>query len=142
RDSTDDGYDADMIDDFTPGSEFELEEEAQRLGQRLAFLSTVAQLWRHVAIAWKIDAAKEPDRCQLQESWCQQAMSRYDRLMGLADAVHRYRIAQPTASPESMVEADPQRMIEHSLLEHIIATSVETARAGRLNIAASRRARE
>ena len=32
RDSTDDGFDADMIDDFTPGSEFELQEESQRLG--------------------------------------------------------------------------------------------------------------
>ena len=34
RDSTDDGFDADMIDEYTDGTEFELEEEAQRLGQR------------------------------------------------------------------------------------------------------------
>ena len=54
RDSTDDGFDADMIDEGGVSSEFELEEEAQRLGQRLEFLSTVARLWRHVAIAWKM----------------------------------------------------------------------------------------
>src|SRR5262249_283200 len=41
RDSTDDGQDADTIDEST-ASEFELEEEAQRLGQRLEFLGTVA----------------------------------------------------------------------------------------------------
>src|SRR4029079_7986675 len=137
RDSTDDGFDADMIDEFTPGSEFELEEEAERLSQRLDFLATVARLWRHVAIAWKIDAATHPDRYQLHENWCQQAMSRYDQLMELAEAVHRYPIVQPTASNESMVEADRQRMIKDSLLEHIIATCVETANAGRLILAAS-----
>ena len=58
RDSTDDGFDADIIDEFTDGTEFELEEEAQRLGQRLEFLSTVARLWRQVAIAWKMDAPR------------------------------------------------------------------------------------
>lgn len=137
RDSTDDGFDADIIDDFSPGSEFELEEEAQRLGQRLEFLSTVARMWRYVAIAWKIDAAQQPDRRELHETWCSEAMSRYDRLLELADAVHRFPIAQPTASHESMVEADRQRMIRDSLLEQIIATCVETATAGRLILAAS-----
>jgi hypothetical protein len=67
RDSTDDGFDADMIDEGGFSSEFELEEEAQRLGQRLEFLSTVARLWRHVSIAWRCDAGKDPDRHQLHE---------------------------------------------------------------------------
>ena len=137
RDSTDDGLDADMIDDGGFSSEFELEEEAQRLGQRLEFLSTVARLWRHVAIAWRCDAGKEPDRHELHESWCREAMTRYDRLLALADSVNRYPIAQPKASHESMVEADRQRMIKDSLLEHIIATCVETVSAGRLIVAAT-----
>jgi hypothetical protein len=137
RDSTDDGFDADMIDEFTPGTEFELEEEAERLGQRLEFLSTVARLWRHIALAWKIDAEKQPDRRQLLESWCQEAMSRFDRLLELADAVHRYPITPPKASHDAMIEADRQRMIKDSLLEHILATCVETASAGRMILAAS-----
>jgi hypothetical protein len=137
RDSTDDGFDADMIDEGGLNSEFELEEEAQRLGQRLEFLSTVARLWRHVAIAWKSDAEKEPDRHQLHDSWCREAMTRYDRLLELADAVNRFPIAQPKASHESMVEADRQRMIKDSLLEQIIATCVETVSAGRLISAAT-----
>src|SRR5882757_7021781 len=137
RDSTDDGFDADMIDEGGFSSEFELEEEAQRLGQRLEFLSTVARLWRHVSIAWRCDAGKEPDRHQLHESWCREAMTRYDRLLELADSVNRYPIVQPKASHESMVEADRQRMIKDSLLEHIIATCVETVSAGRLIVAAT-----
>jgi hypothetical protein len=137
RDSTDDGFDADMIDEGGSSSEFELEEEAQRLGQRLEFLSTVARLWRHVSIAWRCDAEKEPDRHQLHESWCNEAMTRYDRLLELADSVNRYPIVQPKAAHESLVEADRQRMIKDSLLEHIIATCVETVSAGRLIVAAT-----
>jgi hypothetical protein len=134
RDSTDDGYDADMIDDSIDGTEFELEEEAQRLGQRLEFLSTNARLWRQIAIAWKADA-EDSERRELLEGWCQQAMQRHDKLLELAEAVHRYPIPQPRGSHESMVEFDRQRMIKDSLLEHIITTCVETANAGRLILA-------
>src|SRR4029078_7679217 len=57
--------------------------------------------------------------------------------MELAEAVHRYPIVQPKAAHESLVEADRQRMIKDSLLEHIIATCVETVSAGRLIVAAT-----
>jgi hypothetical protein len=90
-----------------------------------------------VAIAWKSDAETELDRHQLHESWCNEAMTRYDRLLELADAVNRYPITPPKASHESMIEADRQRMIKDSLLEHIIATCVETVSAGRLIVAAT-----
>ncbi|HEX5471637.1 MAG TPA: hypothetical protein VFW73_07105 [Lacipirellulaceae bacterium] len=137
RGSTDDGFDSDLIDNFSPSTEFELEEEAERLAQRLEFLSTVARLWRHIAITWKIDAEREPDRRQLHETWCREAMSRYERLLELAEAVHRFPIGQPSASQDSMVEADRQRMIKDTLLEHVVATCVETAHAGRMILAAS-----
>ena len=100
RDSTDDGFDADMIDEGGFSSEFELEEEAQRLGQRLEFLSTIARLWRHISIAWRCDAEKEPGRHELHESWCNEAMTRYEQLLVLADAVNRYPIVQPKAAHE------------------------------------------
>ncbi len=139
RDSTDDGFDADIIDEFADGTEFELEEEAQRLGQWLEFLSTIARLWRQAAVAWKMDA-HDAERRELLENWCEQALSRHDKLLELAEAVHRYPIPQPGGSYESMVEFDRQRMIKESLLEHIIATCVETASAGRLILATSTRA--
>jgi hypothetical protein len=136
RDSTDDGFDADIIDEYTDGTEFELEEEAQRVGQRLEFLSTTARLWRQSAIAWKMDC-HDTDRHELLDNWCQQAVSRHDQLLALAEAVHRYPISRPDGSHESMVEFDRQRMIKDSLLEHIIATCVETTGAGRLILATS-----
>jgi hypothetical protein len=133
-DSTDDGFDADIIDEYTDGTELELEEEAQRLGQRLEFLSTIARLWRQIATTWKMDA-HDAQRREHLENWCEQAMSHHDKLLELAEAVHHFRISQPSGSHESMVEFDRQRMVKDSLLEHIIATCVETASAGRLILA-------
>lgn len=137
RDSTDDGLDADVFDELGMGSEFELEEEAQRLGSHLEFLTTVARLWRQVAIAWKIDPKTQPDRCDLFDSWCHQAVERYANLLRLIESVERYALAQPTGAHDSMVEYDRQRMIKDSLLEQIISTSVQTADAARLLCAAS-----
>jgi hypothetical protein len=137
RDSTDDGYDADLIDEYTDGSVFELEEEAQRLGQRLEFLSTVAGLWRYAAITWSSEVTALPERQQLFSNWCQQATARYDDLLELLETVHRYSIPQPSGSHDSMVEFDRQRMIKDSLLEQIVSTCVEMADAGRMAMAAS-----
>jgi hypothetical protein len=137
RDSTDDGFDADLIDEYGDASEYELEEEAQRLGQHLEFLATIARMWRHVAIAWTVDGEAEPRRREVFDNWCRQAAARHDRLLELIEAVHRYPLPQPTGSHDSMVEFDRQRMIKDSLLEQIISTCVETADAGRLILAAS-----
>lgn len=154
RDSTDDGYDAEVLDEFGKQSQYELEEEAQRLGQRLEFLTTVARLWRYAVIAWGTDgqhqtwkktrhrdATAAHDRHQatsgLLEGWYQQAVSRYDRLLELLEKAHRFPLPQPGSAHESMLEFDRQRIIKESLLEQIISTCVETANAGRLLLAAS-----
>ena len=128
RDSTDDGFDADIIDEYADGTEFELEEEAQRLGQRLEFLTTIARLWRHVAIAWKMrraTTARAPRAARqlvpAGESRVTTSCSSWSR------PCTAIPIPQPGGSHDSMVEFDRQRMIKDSLLEQIIATCVETA---------------
>jgi hypothetical protein len=135
RDSTDDGYEGSLIDDLIGRSEVELEEESQRLGQRLEFMITVARLWRHAAIAWSVKGADHADRRELFDNWCQQARQRFEKLLELLESVHRYAIPQPTGSHDSMVEFDRQRMMKESLLEQIIATCVESVDAGRLLLA-------
>jgi hypothetical protein len=137
RDSTDDGYEGEIIDEYSDGTEYELEEEAQRLGQHLEFLTTIARMWRHVAIGWSINSVDKPERRELLNNWCQEAATRHDQLLKLAEAVNAYPIPHPSGSHDSMVEYDRQRMIKDSLLEHIISTCVETADAGRLIVAAS-----
>ncbi len=137
RDSTDDGFDGEIIDEYLDGTEYELEEEAERIGQHLVFLTTIARMWRHVAIAWSIDDQTAPARGDLLGNWCEQASARHEKLLELIETVHRYPIPQPSGSHESMVEYDRQRMLKDSLIEHIISTCVETADAGRLMLAAS-----
>jgi hypothetical protein len=142
RDSTDDGYDADIIDEYADGTEYELEEEAARLGQHLEFLTTIARMWRHVALTWSINGDAPSERAELFQSWCKESAARHERLLKLAEAVNAYPIPHPSGSHDSMVEFDRQRMIKDSLLEHIISTCVETAGAGRLIFAASSDASE
>ncbi|MCC7474973.1 MAG: hypothetical protein IT425_06225 [Pirellulales bacterium] len=131
RDSTDDGFDRDTLDEFGRFAEFELEAEAQRLSQRLEFLTTVARLWRQVAIAWKFETG-DKERRELLEDWCRQARERQEKLLKLAAEVHAHAIPAPGNSHDAMVEFDRRRMIKDTLLEQVITTSVETSSAGRL----------
>jgi hypothetical protein len=135
RDSTDDGFDVNLLDDGGDGSEFEMEAEAGRLEDRLDFLTTVGRLWKQAAIAW--DSSKEPAHRELLESWQQQAAVWYTGLLSLVETIHRFPIPQPTGSHESNVEFDRRRMAKELLVEQVISTCVEVAGAGRLLCAAS-----
>ncbi|HEY4235185.1 MAG TPA: hypothetical protein VGM76_17270, partial [Lacipirellulaceae bacterium] len=135
RDSTDDGREGDTLDEggsSASGTDLELEEESQRLGRRLGFLTTIARLWKHAAISWDVFSPEARERCELFETWQQEAIVRYEGLLELIEAVHRFPIRLPTGSHESNIEFDRRRMIKDSLLELIISTAVETADAGRL----------
>jgi hypothetical protein len=132
RDSTDDGQDASILDKPLSGAELELEQEAERVGRQLEFLKTVAQLWRHAAIAWNSQASDKGARQESLAGWFDQAVERYSQLLELLEAVYQFRLSQPTGSHESMVEFDRQRLVKESLLEHIVSTGVEMAGAGRL----------
>lgn len=131
RDSTDDGVEGDLADDGVEPVETEWEMEANRLEQRLSFLTTVAKLWKHAAITWggRVDAA---ERREVLDQWLAQAGANYKHLLELLDAVHGYRLRQPSGSHDSLVEFDRLRTIKDSLIQKIIATCVETATAARL----------
>jgi hypothetical protein len=131
RDSTDDGVESNLADDGFEPLESEWEHEANRLEQRLSFLTTVAKLWKHAAITWggHVDA---PERREVLDQWLEQAAGNYRRLLELLDAVHGYRFRQPTGSHDSLVEFDRLRTIKDGLIQKIISTCVETATAARL----------
>ena len=73
-----------------------------------------------------------PTASEVLSGWLAQAMSNRRRLLELLAAVHRYRIPSPRGTQESLVEYDRRRSIKETLLEQIIAATVETADAGRL----------
>jgi hypothetical protein len=141
RDSTDDGQDSSLLDQLGAGTDFELEEEAQRLARRLAFLATSARLWKNAAVAWACTADDMHQRRELFDSWRQQAAAHYYSLLKLVQAIHRFPVPPPTGSHDSNVEFDRRRMIKDSLLEQVVVTAVETADAMRLLSAASGQAR-
>ncbi len=134
RDSTDDGFDSAILDSGFDDTEYELEEEGERLRGRLAFLTTVARLWRQAATAWTNTSSQ---RIEQLEAWHREAVDRYTQLIELLETVHRHRIPAPRSNHESMVEYDRRRTMKETLVERIIATCVEMSDAGRLLRAAA-----
>lgn len=135
RDSTDDGFDSAIYDPGSEDTDYELEDEAERLRERLAFLATIARLWKHTAIGW--DATESPERRDQYDAWQRDALVKYGQLVQLLEEVHQHRVPPPTSSHESMVDYDRRRMVLETLIEQIITTCVEMSDAGRLLRAAA-----
>lgn len=137
RDSTDDGMDSAIYEPRGGETEYELEQETERLNDRLAFLTTLARLWKHAAVAWEAQPQKVANRREQLEDWQQEATSRYVQLVQLLETVHRHRIPAPRGTHDSMVEYDRRRTLKDSLLERIIALCVDMSDAARLLRAAA-----
>jgi len=134
RDTTDDGFDGEMLEGDSLATDFELAQEAERICERLAFLNTLAQLWKLVAAATAGTAA-EADRDEVLTGWLRQAIDNRRQLLRLLLAVHRYRIRPPRGTHESLVEYSRRLGIKDMLLEQIIFACVETADAARFLLA-------
>jgi hypothetical protein len=139
RDSTDDGIDGAIFE--TDGSMAdELAAESKRLADRLEFLTTVAALWKHAAVSpaflavaqLAAGSAELAPRVHAIRRWIEQAEANRAALAELLSVVRDYRIPTPAGDHDSMVEYDRRRMTKESLLERIIAASVDTAGAARL----------
>lgn len=131
RGSTDDGVEGNLADDGVETLQTEWDFEAERLEQRLSFLTTVAKLWKHAAITWggRVDL---PERREVLDQWLDQAAANYRKLLELLDAVHGFRFRPPSGSHESLVEFDRLRTAKDAVIQKIVATCVETATAARL----------
>ncbi len=58
RDTTDDGFEGEILESGQPITDFELAAEAERIGERLAFLGTLARLWKRAAAAGRRRAVR------------------------------------------------------------------------------------
>ena len=135
QDSTDDGNEGDLADDQIDWEYTEWEYEVQRLEQRLDFLTTVANLWKHAVIVWGA-AAQDPQRADVFRQWLGQAGTNYRQLIELLETLHSFDFALPSGTHESLVEYDRLRTTKEALVQKIITTCVETADAARLLAAA------
>jgi hypothetical protein len=158
HDSTNDGVEGEMLEE---GPTFDLqhsewEYEAERLEQRLDFLTTVARLWKHAAITWGTVGTTTPDRTSpdrtagdrtgssslkmadrlsVFDGWLHRASTNYRELIDLLETLHRHGFTQPSGSHESLVEYDRLRTLKAMLIQQIITTCVETCDAARLILA-------
>ncbi|HEX3725062.1 MAG TPA: hypothetical protein VHV08_02420, partial [Pirellulales bacterium] len=129
-DSTGDGVEADMLESGSPATDFELEQEARRAGERLAFLRTVALLWKRAVLGCgPLSRAPVPDATLLR--WLEQATDNERRLSDLLRSVADRRIPPPTASRDSLLEFDRRRSVKEALIEKVIGTTIETSDAAR-----------
>ncbi|MCI0357452.1 MAG: hypothetical protein L0211_03080 [Planctomycetaceae bacterium] len=139
RDSTDDGVEGSIFE-TDEGAHDELVSESRRLADRLLFLSTVARLWKLAATSPALRSVSAPDsdseertaRAGALHRWIEQAEQNRADLENLLAAIRDYKISQSTGQHDSNVEYDRRRMTKESLLERVIATSVEMADATRL----------
>ncbi len=136
QDSTDDGNEGDLADDSIDWEYTEWEYEVQRIEQRLDFLATVANLWKHAVIVWGASDQQDPARAAIFQQWLTQAGTNYGQLIELLETVHSFDFALPSGTHDSLVEYDRLRTTKESLVQKIITTSVETADAARLLAAA------
>ncbi|MGI9430315.1 MAG: hypothetical protein ACR2NM_16760, partial [Bythopirellula sp.] len=136
QDSTDDGNEGDLADDSIEWEYTEWEYEVQRLEQRLEFLTTVANLWKHAVIVWGPAEQREQARIDVFAEWLAQAGTNYGQLIDLLETVHSFDFALPSGTHESLVEYDRLRTTKEALVQKIITTCVETADAARLLAAA------
>lgn len=146
RDSTDDGVEGPI---FETGDDThdEMQHQSKQVADRLAFLATVARLWKQTIVSPAFAAitrkqagsetpAAEQRRTAAMQRWIEQAQTNITGLDKLLATVRDYRIPTPSGDHDSMVEYDRRRMIKESLLERVVATSVEMADAARLLLAA------
>lgn len=125
RDTTDDGFEGEMLEWGEQPTGFELTAEAERIGDRLGFLRTVARLWKWVATAVTADH-REP-----MNGWLEQATRNRAQLLELLGAVYRYPIPRPRSTHESLVEYAQRQGVKELLLDRVITASVEMDDAAR-----------
>jgi hypothetical protein len=130
RDSAADGVEGQTFEGGPSDTEMELVGEAERIVERLGFLSAVAQLWKLAATA--SISGEAPRREETLAAWLEQARSNLRQLQELLSAVSRHEIDLPGGSQESIMEYDRRRSVRDTLLEEIVGCGVEMADAARL----------
>ncbi|HZU39121.1 MAG TPA: hypothetical protein VFA18_24560, partial [Gemmataceae bacterium] len=131
QDSTDDDEES-AVAEGPVHAEFELEAEAERIGKRLRFLSTVARLWQiaaHVAVVGGLDPASADDRQATLVSWLGTARRDFAQLLTLLDTVQEQAVPQPLGSYDSLVEYDRRRLLKEQFLYGAIGTCLDMATA-------------
>ena len=142
RDSADDGNEGDTAggggagfgERYDDENQLEFVKETDRIGERLAFIDTIAQLWKSTAEKSPLlnyytgvalsDETLKSSRLDV-ESWLDQALIFEKKLYKLLDQTVRFRVPKPVGSIDSLVEYDQLRGAKEILLDRIEWTIVD-----------------
>ena len=124
KDSADDGTEGSVAGGDGPGG-FLLEEESERLVDRLEFLAAVARLWRKIA---RPHTGIGPE----WEGWSQAletARVWENDLLAFVDAILEIDIPAPVGATEDVIEYNHRREIRDHLAETALSTRIEVSQA-------------
>ena len=131
RDSTADGVDGSIDDGATDEEENRsLIVEAERIEMRLAFLNTVARMWKLVAVTPQLlTGGDEASIAETVTHWIEELTAQLAPLKDLIDDIHALPIGSVRTDYIALLEYDRRRMIKESLLEVAINAAVELGEA-------------
>lgn len=134
NDSTNDGIDG-QIFETNDADHSEMEEEAQRIIDRLSFLNTLALLWFEassiplpVLSRASLDdsqLARLRNRSEVLEVWVKQAARYETDLNQLLADVHAFQLPKGNGEMSSLMEYDRLRLMKETVMDRVMATSVE-----------------
>lgn len=133
RDSADDGFSGEMLDDsYAPGNtEFEILN--RQIEPRLKFLATLAHLWQvsSASFASMFPNDTDPERIEIVRSWKQRTQALKDQLSRLLREIWRYEISVTTGDLDANVEYDVQLQTKFYMLHTTISTYISCQAAER-----------
>jgi hypothetical protein len=125
RDSADDGTEGALAGGDAPTEPFSLDDQAERIRERIKFLATLADVLREAAAAPSLPTPA-------LAAWRRLAGDRARQLEDLLAPLNDVTIPAPdTASFESSVEYDRRRETKESLVEEVIAAALAFRRSAR-----------
>jgi hypothetical protein len=127
QDTTDDGAEG-AVWEGEPRKEFILEAEAEPIGKRLRFLSTLAQLWQ-IAVRHRKEESGNKEIEETIANWSATAADNMRKLLALLDSLQAHPVPEPSGSHDSMVDYDRRRILKEQLLYTTIGTALDTGLA-------------
>ena len=145
HDTTDDGIDDELAEGgsspFQDEDDFGITKESERISERLAFILSLAKLWRYAASKYsklieasKIDENQEAapamaERLKVVDErlhdWLKQADKTWTDMQKLLTQVMAYEVPEPKGTQDSLMEYDRHRGTKEILIDRIVWTTVE-----------------
>ncbi len=131
HDSTDDGMDSSLYDYAADGDldHTALLSETERIERRLAFINTIARMWKLVAVTPELLAGPDEQTAETVLHWVEEAAANLGPLKDLIDDIHQLELRIDGADQTSLLEYDRRCMLRSSLVEAVIVVAVEASEA-------------